>query len=113
MTGLSALWLPILLSAVFVFVASSIIHMLSPWHKSDYPKVLNEDKVMEALRPFAIPQGDYMMPRPSSRQDLRSPEFAEKRKKGPRHDLHCYAERFDGDGDRTRGSVMRSCIIGK
>ena len=83
MTGLFALWLPILLSAVFVFVASSIIHMLSPWHKSDYPNLPNEDKVMEALRPFAIPQGDYMMPRPSSRQDLRSPEFAEKRKKGP------------------------------
>lgn len=34
MTGLSALWLPILLSAVVVFVASSIIHMALPWHKS-------------------------------------------------------------------------------
>jgi hypothetical protein len=32
MTGLSALWLPILLSAVLVFVASSLIHMASPWH---------------------------------------------------------------------------------
>jgi hypothetical protein len=83
MTGLSALWLPILLSAVFVFVASSIIHMLSPWHKSDYPKVPDEDKVMEALRAFSIPPGDYMMPRPSSRQDMSSPEFTEKRKKGP------------------------------
>ena len=38
MTGLSALWLPILVSAVLVFVASSLIHMASPWHKSDYPK---------------------------------------------------------------------------
>ena len=36
MTGLSALWLPILLSAVLVFVASSLIHMASPWHKSDF-----------------------------------------------------------------------------
>ena len=42
MTGLSALWLPILVSAVFVFVASSLIHMASPWHKSDYPKLSNE-----------------------------------------------------------------------
>ena len=83
MTELSALWLPILLSAVIVFVASSIIHMLLPWHKGDYPKVPNEDKVMEALRPLAIPPGDYMVPRPSSRQDMRSPEFAEKMKKGP------------------------------
>lgn len=83
MTGLSALWLPILLSSVIVFLASSIIHMASPWHKSDYPRVPNEDRVMEALRPLAIPAGDYMIPRPSSREEMRSPEFAEKMKKGP------------------------------
>jgi hypothetical protein len=83
MTGLGALWLPILLSAVIVFLASSIIHMASPWHKSDYPGVPNEDSVRDALRPLAIPPGDYMVPRPSSREDMRSPEFAEKMKKGP------------------------------
>jgi hypothetical protein len=43
----------------------------------------NQDKVMDALRPFAIPPGDYMTPRPSSREDMRSPAFAEKMKKGP------------------------------
>ena len=51
MTGLSVLWLPILVSAVIVFVVSSIIHMASPWHKGDYPKLPNEDKVLEALCP--------------------------------------------------------------
>ena len=83
MTGLSALWLPILLSAVFVFLASSVIHMLSPWHNSDYPKMPNEDKVMDALRPLAIPPGDYMVPRPAGRDDMRSPAFAAKMKQGP------------------------------
>ncbi len=83
MTGLAALWLPILLSAVIVFVASSLIHMALPWHKSDYPKMPNEDKVMDVLRPLAIPPGDYMMPRPSSRAEMRSPQFAEKFKRGP------------------------------
>jgi len=83
MTGLDALWLPILLSAVIVFLASSIIHMALPWHKSEYPSVPNEDRVIETLRPLAIPPGDYMMPRPSSREEMRSPEFAEKMKKGP------------------------------
>lgn len=38
---------------------------------------------MDALRPFNIPPGDYMVPRPSSRQEMRSPEFIEKRNKGP------------------------------
>ena len=83
MTGLFALWLPILLSAVIVFVASSVIHMVLPWHKSDYPKIPNEDRVRDALRPLAIPPGDYMVPRPSSRQEMASPEFAEKVKQGP------------------------------
>ena len=64
MTGLSALVVPIFLSAVFVFVASSVIHMLLPWHKSDCPKLSNEDSVRDALRPLAIPPGDYMVPRP-------------------------------------------------
>ena len=83
MVGLSALWLPILLSSVLVFVLSSVIHTVLPWHKSDYPKLPNEDRVMDALRPLAIPPGDYMMPRPSSRQEMRSPQFVEKFKKGP------------------------------
>ena len=83
MVALSALWLPILLSAGIVFVVSSVIHMATPWHKGDYLKVPNEDKVMDALRPFAVPPGDYMVPRPSSAQDLRSPEFIGKINKGP------------------------------
>lgn len=83
MTELHSLWLPILLSSVLVFVVSSLIHMASPWHKSDYPRVPDEDKVMDALRPFAISPGDYMIPRPSTRGEMGSPEFAEKMKKGP------------------------------
>jgi hypothetical protein len=83
MTGLSALWLPILLSSVIVFVASSIIHMLLPWHRNDYLKVPNEDRVRDALRPLAIPPGDYIVPRCDSTQEMRSPEFAEKLKQGP------------------------------
>jgi len=34
--------LPILLSAVFVFVASSVVHMVLPWHKGDYLQVPEE-----------------------------------------------------------------------
>ncbi|MCI0389205.1 MAG: hypothetical protein MOB07_10655 [Acidobacteria bacterium] len=83
MTELNLLWLPILLSAVIVFIASSIIHMALPWHKNDYPRVPNEDKVIDALRPLAIPPGDYMIPRGSSMQEMRSPEFTEKLKQGP------------------------------
>lgn len=83
MTALHALWLPILLSAVFVFILSSLIHMASPWHKGDYPKMENETEVLNALRPLSIPPGDYFIPRPASREDMGSPEFKEKVKQGP------------------------------
>ncbi|HLB55154.1 MAG TPA: hypothetical protein VJK71_08600 [Gemmatimonadales bacterium] len=84
MTGLSALWLPIVVSAVMVFVVSSIIHMvLQAWHSGDYPKAPNEDRVMDALRPLAIPPGDYMIPRAGSTQEMKSAAFTEKLAKGP------------------------------
>ena len=83
MTELTALWLPILLSAILVFLASSVIHMASPWHKSDYPKLANEQQVMDALRPLAIPPGDYFVPRPANREEMRSPAFAERVRQGP------------------------------
>jgi hypothetical protein len=83
MTALSVLWLPILLSAVAVFIMSSVIHMVSPWHKGDYSKIPHEDAVMDALRPLAIPPGDYMVPRPASMEDMRSTSFADKLARGP------------------------------
>ena len=83
MTGLDMLWIPILLSAIAVFIASSIIHMATPWHKSDFGKLPNEDAVMDALRPLAIPPGDYCTPRPNDGKDMRSPEFIAKMNKGP------------------------------
>src|SRR2546429_435226 len=83
MTPVVSLWLPILLSAVGVFLVSSALHMFTGWHKSDYLKVPNEDRVMDTLRPLAIPPGDYMMPRPESTEQMRSPAFVEKFKKGP------------------------------
>jgi hypothetical protein len=82
-TPLSALWLPILLSVVAVFVASSIIHMMSPWHKSDYPSVPNEDALGDAIRPLAIPPGNYLVPRPVKREDMKSAAFQEKVNRGP------------------------------
>ena len=83
MTALSALWLPILLSAVIVFIVSSVVHVALPWHRNDYLRVPNEVEVSSALRSFAIPPGDYMTPQPANRADLRSAEFAERMKQGP------------------------------
>lgn len=83
MTPLTALWLPIILSAILVFIASSIIHMFLKYHESDYVAVPDEPKFRAAVGPLAIPPGDYMVPRAATSADMRSPEFAEKMKQGP------------------------------
>ncbi|RJR30011.1 MAG: hypothetical protein C4574_02785 [Candidatus Latescibacterota bacterium] len=83
MTGLDALALPILLSAVIVFAASSLIHMLLPWHKNDYRRLPREDEALAAFRSLGITPGDYMAPMTTSMEELRSPEFKEKMKQGP------------------------------
>ena len=83
MTEVTALWLPILVSAVLVFVASSIIHMAPLWHRSDYPRMENQDQVMDALRPLNIPPGGYFFPRPAKYSDMKEPAFVAKMKAGP------------------------------
>lgn len=83
MVHLHLLWLPIVISAVVVFFLSFLFHTVLPLHKNDYVKLPDEDKVMDALRPFRIPPGDYMMPRPGGRDAMKSPEFLKKQNDGP------------------------------
>ena len=83
MVFLTSLWLPILLSAVFVFLASFVIHMVLPFHRSDYGKVPSEDDVMSALRKFAIAPGDYFLPNAGSPAAMKTPEYKKKVEAGP------------------------------
>jgi hypothetical protein len=84
MVSLTALWLPILLSAVAVFIASSIIHMALPWHSKDFKKFPAEDGVLDAMRPFNLAPGQYVAPRPDRMAHMSSPEFKAKVARGPR-----------------------------
>ena len=83
MVSLVSLWLPILLSAVVVFMASSVIHMGPFWHRSDFPRMPREEEVMNALRPLAIPPGDYFIPRADGMKEMRTAAFKEKMRLGP------------------------------
>ena len=80
---LLSLWLPILLSAVLVFMVSSIIHMLLGYHAADWKKMPPEDEVVEPMRRFQILPGDYVLPCPDSPAHGRSPGFAAKMAKRP------------------------------
>jgi hypothetical protein len=83
MTELSALWLPILLGAVFCFIASSIIHMGPLWHKNEYPPLPEEARARAAIGALNVPPGDYMLPRCKSMKEMGSDDFKEKVRQGP------------------------------
>lgn len=83
MVPIASLWLPILLSAVFVFLLSWIIHMLLGYHRSDFRKLAAEDEVQDALRKFDIPPGDYLLPCMGPGTSMKDPKFIEKFRKGP------------------------------
>lgn len=83
MVTLQSLWLPILLSSVFVFIASSIIWMVLPIHKKDFKTLGDkEDGVLSAVRGWGLRPGIYMYPccDPSKMKD---PVVLEKFKRGP------------------------------
>lgn len=83
MIPLTTLWLPILLSAVIVFFASFIMHMVLTYHRSDYRKLPDEDRVTDALRNADVKPGpDYFFPF-CKFEELKSAPVIEKFKRGP------------------------------
>jgi hypothetical protein len=83
MVALTALWLPILLSAVFVFIMSSLIHMVFKWHKADYKSMPGEDAVMEVMRKQGLEPGTYVLPHCTDMSAMKSPEMLKKYEAGP------------------------------
>src|SRR6266481_3953873 len=82
MVPLTALWLPILLAAVIVFFASFVMHMLLPYHRSDYQKLPDEDKLLAALRAAGLKRGLYVFPF-CTHKEMKSPAMIEKYNQGP------------------------------
>src|SRR5512146_568910 len=83
MTSLASLWLPILLSAVAVFIVSSIVHMVLPHHRTDFGKLPAEDETMRALAQGQTAPATYMFPFAGSMAAMKDPAWVEKRTRGP------------------------------
>lgn len=62
MIAISALWMPIVVSGVAVFVASSVLHMVLQYHRADYKKIPNEAEALAGLAKAALPPGYYHFP---------------------------------------------------
>jgi hypothetical protein len=83
MVPVLSLWLPILVSAVLVFVLSSLIHMVLSYHKSDMAALPAEEEIMTALRRHDLAPGAYVMPHARSMEEMKDPAYIERRTQGP------------------------------
>jgi len=80
MIPLAALWLPILVSTVIVFIASNILWMLFPfWHRSDYEKLPDDRTLLDSLT--SVKSGQYLAP--FGDWSKLTPEERDKRMAGP------------------------------
>lgn len=78
-----SLWLPVLVAAAAVWVASAIVWMALPHHKKDFSKLPSEDGVADALRKLALKPGQYMLPYMPDMKDCKSPAVVKRFEDGP------------------------------
>jgi hypothetical protein len=110
MVPLTELWMPLAAAAVLVFVASSIVHMVLPYHKADYKKLPNEDEVADAIRRGNAGPGYYAIPYCSDMKETATPEFQEKYRRGP---VGMFAKMPDGPPNMGKflGLWFVQCLI--
>ncbi|HVS03987.1 MAG TPA: hypothetical protein VMT16_14570 [Thermoanaerobaculia bacterium] len=83
MVSIPSLWAPIVLSAVLVFVVSSIVHMALAYHRSDYRPLPREGEALDMLRGLGLAPGLYTFPHCESPKEMGTPEMLAKYERGP------------------------------
>ena len=83
MVSLGSLWLPILVSAVLIFIVSAIIHMVLKYHNKDYTRLPNEDAVRAAIRAGNPAPAQYVIPYCPDMKEMEKPENKQKYIDGP------------------------------
>lgn len=88
MDFLLALWLPILLSAVGVWIVAAIVWMALPHHKRDFIAIPHtdgggEEAFMEAVRTLGIKPGNYVFPDFRGREAMKSQRVQKALSEGP------------------------------
>jgi len=80
---IGSLWIPVIVSAIVVFVGSSIVHMALQYHRADYRALPNEDAVREVLGKAGGAPGVYITPYCKDMKETKEPAMMEKYVKGP------------------------------
>ncbi len=112
MVSLTDLWLAIVLAAVGVFVASSLVHMVIGWHKADYKNLPGEDAIGEAMRAQSVPPGRYMIPCADSYAEAQTPEMIAKFESGPVAFLSVLPNGMPGMGKALLQWFLYTLLVG-
>lgn len=80
---LTSLLLPIILSAVALFVASFLSWVILPLHFKDWVKAEGEDELMKTISDLKIPPGNYMFPGWNTAQEMKDENYQKKYEAGP------------------------------
>lgn len=112
MVPVSALWLPILVAAVLVFAASSVIWMFLPYHKNDYGGMPNEDAFRELLRTADLAPGQYHVPHAETREEYQGEEVQRKMAEGPNAVVMMLPEDYPAMGKQFVQWFLYAVLVG-
>ncbi len=110
MNAIAQLWMPILVTAVLIFVASSLIHMVFKWHNSDYRQLGNEDGVRAIIRAGSPAPGQYVIPYCMDMKDMAGETMQQKFRDGPVAMLTVKASGMPNMG-KALGSWFVFCLV--
>lgn len=80
---IGSLWLPVLVSAVAVWLISAILHMVLKYHRADYRQLPGEEAVAAAIRQAAPGPGVYVVPYCPDPSRMKDPDVQKKYQDGP------------------------------
>ncbi|MDY7109312.1 MAG: hypothetical protein SYC29_11820 [Planctomycetota bacterium] len=83
MAELLDLWLPIIVSAAVVFIASALAWMVLPHHKPDWKTLPDQQSMLDKLRSLNLQPALYMFPCCGEGKNMKDPEFRKMWEEGP------------------------------
>ena len=83
MVSVTTLWLPILVSTVFVFITSNLVWMVFQLHKNDWKQLPDEEAFRQVMNTQNLETAEYSFPFSSGPEDWKSEAWQSKFNEGP------------------------------
>lgn len=111
MEFLTQLWLPIVVSAVLVFILSALAWTVMPHHKKDFTGLPNADAVQAVMRQNPPATGQYAIPWVSDMRGMEDPKVKEQMQQGPRAYITIVPNGMPSMGPMMAQSVVFYMIV--